>query len=439
MAYDKIFVIHQRLGKRLNYIMNPAKTTALNSGAVLQAAINCQLETAYADMKATKRRWDKTTGVLGYHIIHSYKPGEVTPEQAQALGMEFATRLLGDRFEAVVTTHTDHDHLHCHIVFNSVSFVDGRHYRNDFKAYFGDIRGLSNEVSRENGLSVIEPKGRGQHYAEWNAEHSGKTTVRGLIRQDIDAAIADAFTLQSFFTVLEKRGYTVKRGPNITHTAVRPPGGSRFIRLDSLGDGYTEDGIRERIAGSRDERPPQEPPKQTPPPFLIVPTTPRRYTVRRGSIRRGQKLHGIRALYVRYLYLLGKAGNSRYKKPIPFEIRKEVTKLERYKRQFCLMQKYHIDTDEQLFMLTDALQADIDALTDQRRTLYRRRRQGEDVTPEIEAINETLRPIRREMRLCRQIIEEMPRIRAQEIEARQEPENTKQQTKPKERRRSQWR
>ena len=144
MAYDKIFVIHQRLGKRLNYITNPAKTTTPNSGAVLQAAINCQLETAYADMRATKQRWDKTTGVLGYHIIHSYKPGEVTPEQAQALGMEFAQRLLGDRFEAVVTTHTDHDHLHCHIVFNSVSFVDGKHYRNDFKAYFGEIRGISN-------------------------------------------------------------------------------------------------------------------------------------------------------------------------------------------------------------------------------------------------------------------------------------------------------
>lgn len=438
MAYDKIIVIRKRLGKRLNYIMNPEKTTS-ESGTILQAAINCQLETAYADMKATKRRWDKTTGVLGYHIIHSFKPGEVTPEQAQELGVEFATRLLGDRFEAVVTTHTDHDHIHCHIVFNSVSFVDGRHYRNDFKAYFGDIRDISNEVSRENGLSVIEPKGRGQHYAEWNAEHNGKTTVRGLIRQDIDAAIADAFTLQSFFGILEKRGYTVKRGPNITHTAVRPPGGSRFIRLDSLGDGYTEDVIRGRIAGSRDERPTQEPTKQAPPPFLMVPTKPRRYTVRRGSIRRGQKLHGIRALYVRYLFLLGKAGNSRYKKPIPFEISREVTKLERYKRQFCLMQKYHIDTDDQLSMLTDALQSDIDALTDRRRTLYRRKRQGEDVTPEIEAINEALRPIRREMRLCRQIIEETPRIRAQELKARQEPENTKQQTKPKERRRSQWR
>ncbi|MGN1306305.1 MAG: relaxase/mobilization nuclease domain-containing protein, partial [Faecousia sp.] len=357
MAYDKIIPVHARLDKCIHYVCNYEKT-APSTGVILQAAINCELETAYADMVATKHRWDKTRGVLGYHIIHSFKPGEVTPEQAQELGVEFAQRLLGEKYEAIVTTHLDHAHLHCHIVFNSVSFVDGRKYQNKFHDYFGDIRGISNEVSRENGLSVIDPKGRGQHYAEWNAEHSGKTTVRGLIRQDIDAAIADAFTLQTFFSILENRGYAVKRGPGITYTAVRPPGGARFIRLDSLGEGYAEDDIRKRIAGSRNERPAPEPPKQSPRPFLIVTAAPCRYIVRRGSIRRPHKLHGIRALYVRYLYLLGKAGKSRYKKPIPFEIRREITKLEKYKRQFCLMQKYHIDTDDQLSMLTDALQAD---------------------------------------------------------------------------------
>ena len=443
MAYDKIFVIHARLDKRINYAKNADKTRAPESGIMLQAAINCDLQNAYADMTATKKRWDKTTGVLGYHIIHSYKPGEVTPEQAQALGVEFATRLLGDRFEAVVTTHTDHDHLHCHIVFNSVSFVDGRHYRNDFKAYFGDIRGISNEVSRENGLSVIDPKGRGQHYAEWNAERDGKATVRGLIRQDMDAAMADAFTLQSFFAILENRGYAVKRGSNIKHTAVRPPGGSRFVRLDSLGEDYTEDAIRERIAGGRDGHAVTEAPAPSPVPAhgqVFTATMPkhRRYIVRRGHIRRGQKLHGIRALYVRYLFLLGKAGNSHYKKPIPFEVRKEVTKLEKYKRQFCLLQKYRVNSDDELSMLTDALQADIDALTDQRRTLYHLKRQGEDVTSEIEVINLALRPIRREMRLCRQIVDETPRIRAQELQTRQEPENTQQKSKNKERRSGRW-
>lgn len=238
MAADKIIAIHSRLDRCIQYACNPAKVT--HCGHTLVSGINCQPESAYAEMCATKERWGKAGGVLGYHLIHSYAPGEVTPEQAHELGTELAQRLLGERYEAIVATHLDRAHLHCHIVFNSVSFADGRTYQNKFRDYFGDIREASNAVSRENGLSVIKPKGHGKHYAEWNAERQGKPTVRGLIRQDMDAALVVAVTLGSFFTLLEKQGYTVKRGPNIAHTAVRPPGGSRFIRLDSLGADYAQ-------------------------------------------------------------------------------------------------------------------------------------------------------------------------------------------------------
>ena len=254
MAYDKILVIHARLDKRIIYALNEAKTLRTENGQILQTAINCLLDSAYRDMLRTKRRWDKENRpIQGYHIIHSFSPGEVTPEQAHALSVEFAERLLQGRFEAVVATHIDHEHIHTHIVFNSVSCLDGKMYRDDFKAYYGDIRGISNELSWENDLSVIEPKGKGKHYAEWDAERSRKVTVRGLIRQDIDAAHTEAFTLQSFFDALQKRGYAIKRGANVKHTAVKPPGSDRFVRLDSLGDGYTEADIRERLNRSRTE------------------------------------------------------------------------------------------------------------------------------------------------------------------------------------------
>ena len=88
--------------------------------------------------------------MLGYHLIHSYAPGEVTPRQAHELGVEFARRVLGEKYEVVVSTHLDHEHLHCHILFNSVSFVDGRKYQNTFKDYFGDIRGTSNAFQMKN-------------------------------------------------------------------------------------------------------------------------------------------------------------------------------------------------------------------------------------------------------------------------------------------------
>ena len=179
MAYDKIIPIRQRMDNCLGYVLNEEKnsldhalTYAENPDKAHQlvTGINCQAATAYSEMQATKRRWDKTGGILGYHIIHSYAPGEVTPEEAHAAGVEFARRLLGNSYEAVISTHLDREHLHCHIVFNSVSFVDGRKYRSDFQSYFGTLRETSNAVSRDHGLSVIEETtGQGKHYAEWEA------------------------------------------------------------------------------------------------------------------------------------------------------------------------------------------------------------------------------------------------------------------------------
>ena len=260
MAYDKIIPLRARLDHCLDYVLNEEKsslsyalTYAENpeKSRQLVTGVNCQARTAFQEMQATKRRWDKKGGILGYHIIHSYAPGEVTPEQAHAAGVEFARRLLGDRYEAVVSTHLDREHYHCHIVFNSVSFMDGKKYRSDFESYFGQVRGTSNAVSRDYGLSIIHPQGQGKHYAQWDAESRGGATVTGLIRQDIDAAIQESFTFDTFLAALRRQGYAVKYGADVKHTAVRPPGAQRFFRLDSLGDGYTEADVRARLTAIR--------------------------------------------------------------------------------------------------------------------------------------------------------------------------------------------
>ena len=435
MAYDKIIVVHARLDNRIRYALNEAKTQRLENGQVLQTAINCQLDTAYRNMIQTKRRWDKESRpVQGYHIIHSFSPGEVTAEQAHRLSVEFAERLLQGRFEAVVATHTDHGHIHAHIVFNSVSCTDGKMYRDNIKAYFGDIRGHSNDLSRENNLSIIEPKGSGKHYAEWQAEKNGKPTVRGLIRQDIDAALADAFTLQSFFEALQKRGYTVKRGANVKHTAVKPPGSDRFVRLDSLGDGYTEADIRDRLNRSRSEPETPEPKKASP---VYIPKG--RFKVKRRSPEYGRKrkLSGLRRLYLHYLYLLSPLRPRR--RPVPFPVRAEVRKLDQYKRQFALLQKYRINNESQLSMLADALQADIDSLVISRRELYRRQRRGENVSAEIKEISLALRPIRRELKCSHQIAERIPQLQEHiRLDRQAEVQAEREITKPKERRHDLW-
>ncbi len=429
MAYDKIITIRSRLDHCVDYVLNHEKTdmaavldyigradkNALPDGrSVLETAINCNLESAYQDMQETKRRWGKTDGVLGYHLIHAFAPGEVTPEQAHKIGVEFASRLLGDRYEAVVSTHLDREHLHCHILFNSVSFVDGAKYKNTFKDYFGDIRGISNEVSRAHGLSVIEPGEGGRHYAEWNAEAQGKPTLRALVRQDIDAAIASAYTMKTFWRELEELGYTVKRGPNIKHTAVKPPGGQRFFRLDGLGDGYTETDIQARLSAVRSG---EAPPAPTGPSFrpIIQPLTPeRRYRPRGGIPGRPRKLKGFRALYFKYLYLLGAVPKRRPKKRAAFVSRAEIIKFDRYQEQFQYLMKNRIETADQLSMQYDALQASIDALTDQRRELYKIRRAGhggDAITDEIAGLTARVRALRRELKLCVRIERDIPTVK----------------------------
>ena len=207
MAYTKILVIHNRLDKCVGYTQDPEKTSleaaidyALDrektEQTCFETAINCDRESVYADMMDTKRRWGKEGRKRkGYHIIQSFAPGEVTPDQAHAVGVEFARRLLGDRYEVIVSTHLNKAHLHSHIVFNSISFVDGAMYRDQLKDYYGGdgvgIRGTSDAICREHGLSIIEPSeplGGPVSRAEWEAARQGKATVRDLNRQHVDEA-----------------------------------------------------------------------------------------------------------------------------------------------------------------------------------------------------------------------------------------------------------
>ena len=430
MAYTKIITIGSRLDRCLDYVQNHEKTSLSNAlqytmngekteGGYFESAINCELEHAYADMTATKRRWGKTgkSRVQGYHVIQSFAPGEASPEEAHAIGIEFVQNLLGNRYEAVVTTHLDREHLHNHVVFNSVSFMDGKMYRNNFRDYFGGdgvgIRGTSDALCQAHGLSVIDPSGSGKQYSEWQAEQDGRPTIRGLVRQDIDTALGQSFTYRSFLEQLRRMGYQVKHGPNVKHTAVKPPGSSRFIRLDSLGDGYTEADLQARIAAVRSGEAPTVDPPQFPAVFKLL-TRGRRYRVQgAGTRHKPRKLHGFRALYFKYLYLLGAIPTRRPRNRSALLLREEITKFDRYQRQFTYLMKNRIETAEQLSMQYDALQTEIDALTDQRRDLYKAKRAGqggEGIAQEITQITSRLRELRRDLKLCVHIEGDLPTV-----------------------------
>ena len=430
MAITKIIAIRDRLDKRVNYAVNGEKTT-LDTGITYAAnpekteqhfftsAINCEsCETAFAEMQATKQRFGKLGGVVGYHFIQSFAPGEVTPEQAHAIGVAFAQRLFGDRYEVVVGTHLDKAHLHNHVVVNSVSFVDGKKYHSSLGSYYFEVRSTSDILCWENDLSVIAPQGKGKHYAEWKAENTGKPTIRSIIRGDIDRIIGEAYTYETFLMLLRRRGYVVQNRPDRKYVTVLPPGGKRAIRLDSLGEGYTEQDIRRRLAAQREGG------AQTAP---TMTRTGKRYRVR-GKRPTGpkKKITGFQALYLRYLYLLRGTHRKKNFRRVPFSMRQEVIRLQRYDRQFRYLWTHGLTTAEDLEQRITVLQREIYDGEQQRKPLYRERRDAEDeayktqCSAEIDRQTAALREKRKELAMCRRILEDVPLVSRQVQQAEAE-------------------
>ena len=419
MGYTKIFAIRQRLDKTVAYAANEEKTCLdrlVDYAAdpekaemrLYESCINCKnMDNAYEVMVSTKRKWGKEDGVQGYHIIQSFKPGEVTPEQAHTIGMEFAQKLFGDRYEAVVATHLNKHHYHNHIVINSVSFVDGKKYHSNQKSYFQMLRAESDRLCQEHGLSVIKPKAKGKQYPEWEAEQKGTGTLRSAIREDIDAAIRYSYTMEDFWTLLQKQGYRIKRSEQRKYIVLLSPGAKRGVRLTSLGKGYGEEEIAARIRRQRDKGPPVKP--------RVEP--PRRIRMR-GSTKYipKKKVKGFMALYFKYLYLLRSARQPRVRRP-SYIMREELIRLKRYQQQFRYIQSNHIETAGDLTGRVEQIEQELLRLENERRPLYGLRKNGkeeelEEINKKIAQFNDTMKKLRLERNLCKRIQEDIPRVTA---------------------------
>ena len=250
MAYTSVLPVH-RLDRSIDYVKDRTKTTksagsleeaidyALNrektEQTIFEDAMGCTCENAYADMVKTKERFHKKDGVQGYHLVQSFAEGEVSPELAHLIGQELAEQLLKGQYEVVITTHLNTSHYHNHLVWNSVSMVDGKKYHSNAKSYFTEVRQISDQLCRKYGLSVIQTnQGKAMHYAQWKAEAEGKPTWRTVIRMDIREAIGVSFSWSQFVKEMEKRGYTWKL--NRRYPSLKTPGMERYIRLRSLGN-----------------------------------------------------------------------------------------------------------------------------------------------------------------------------------------------------------
>jgi len=366
MASTSIWAVKGWLGRVVIYAENPAKTENPEyyelSGATdndLQgltdvlayaqqdskterrffvSGINCVPEMAREQMIATKKEFEKEGGIVAFHGYQSFAPGEIAPKTAHEIGVELARRLWGKRYQVLVATHLDKGHVHNHFVLNTVSCADGRRYHRTKRDYC-DLRQASDDLCREYGLSVIESPQAGQsrHYAEWQAAQQGRPNYRGMMKADIDRAIAEAMTERQFFDNLRAMGYSVKRGEDIT---VRAAGRDRGLKLQrNFGPEYSIEGIRRRILEqARPRRPEPEPTRQV------------RVFLLRGTFRHTRRMKGFRALYFHYLYLLGKLPRHRPRPPEKVHPvhRGELIKIDQISRELRLLCEHEIDTPEQL-------------------------------------------------------------------------------------------
>ena len=415
MAYTSVIPV-RRLDRAVKYVMNKEKTMAVSLQDALDYAANrdkteqscfessyaCTLETAFADMRQTKERWHKLGGVQGYHLVQSFAAGEVTPELAHRIAKELADRVLGGRYEYVIGTHLNTGHIHSHIVWNSVSRVDGKKYRSNYKSYVTEIRAVSDELCRKYKLSVIDTENSkhvAKPYVEWLAEKNGQPTWRTAIRQDVDEAIQQSLTWRQFLNALERNGYEVRMGRK--YPVLRPPGKERFVRFKTLGKRYTPEAIQTRILYPQFNR-------------CFVENSPR---VQYGRLHGGKprrKLTGLRALYYRYLYELG-ALPRKPRRP-SYVVRQDAYKLDQRIRQMEFLSKHNIDTLAQLETYRQAKLGEIVQLTAERKSLYK----TNPDSPRIQQVNTALKQLRQEERLCRKIAEHSIEVQQHLTEARRD-------------------
>ena len=243
MAVTKIKPIKSTLSKALDYIQNPAKTDE----KILVSSFGCSYETADIEFGFTLSQAMEKGNNLAHHLIQSFAPGEVEYEKAHEIGRQLADAVTKGQHEYVLTTHIDKGHIHNHIIFCAVNFVDHHKYNSNKRTYY-NIRNTSDRLCRENGLSVVEPsENKGKHYAEYQADKAGKSW-KSKLKIAVDALVPQVSSFEELLQRLQAAGYEIKRGKYISCRAQRQ---ERFTRLKTLGTDYTEEAITERINGKR--------------------------------------------------------------------------------------------------------------------------------------------------------------------------------------------
>ena len=378
------------------------------------SGINCTPENANDVMLTLLEDTDKDD-IQAYHGYQSFKPGEVTPDVAHAIGVQLASELWGEDFPVVVATHIDRGHVHNHFCLSATGFSGKRYH--DCKATYKLMRDTSDRLCREYGLSVIEKpkKENRKHIAEVHAEQKGIPTIRQQIRADIMAVSNYELTLKNFYRAMENLGYTFAyRGQ---YLRIKPYGYNKFFRMDKLGYEYTEDAIRTRIIKNEREGS-----------WVKV--------YYRPTLR--EKPKGLYALYLHYCYLLGAIPKVIPKNREAYAaIKEDVRRARMYNEHAKFLGKYDLNTTIDLQRHEEKVESQIVDMCKERQALWNKIRWMTDadkvqpIREEIFALSKRIKELRKEQKMCKDIYDRSTAVArtVEQIEFPKPPEKAKQQTR----------
>ena len=400
MASTCIWPVKTRLDHLVDYVSNQEKTIGLktvidyatNEEKTLEkeyvSYLNCSMFDPYNSMVNTKNLFKDESEILAFHGYQSFDAGEVDADKAHEIGVEFASKMWGDRFEVIVTTHLNTEHIHNHFLINSTSFVDGKRYYNTYKDIY-KMREVSDEICLNQGLSVIE-KTKGNK----KKEYYQSKPLRELAKETIDHSIHISLTFKQFEREMELMGFVVAGdgdGYKIKHIT-----SSKYIRVKSLGNRYTYDKIRERIQ-KRDE-------------FEDVyerkgfDTTPwlRKY--------KRKQLTGFQKLVIHYQFMLGiLPKNNTRKFKVPKEYREAMKHINDISKQTIFICKNDIETLDDLHNYMANIEKTMEQVIDKRTKLYNQirrcndeglKKSMKDMTREL---SNKMADLRNEYKLCERI------------------------------------
>ena len=375
MAITKILARNGGLEQAIQYALNGDKT----EGRILTAHQNCDPGLEYRQMMDTKQDIGKIGGRQCYHIIQSFKPGEVTPELALEIAKKFAEEYLTG-YEVVIGTHVDKNHIHSHLVFNSVNGQTGKKYHVTTQEYYSQIRAVSDRLCREHGLSVIMEgsSSKAVSYIEWLRQSKGQPTFRSMLEADLRTAIEDANDLGHFFMLMEHMGWEISHGNRL---GFRLRGQDRFMIPGRKNPMFTEDGILAAIQGNLSA-------------IEAGQRLPSAYRVPYRPYKKHPKYTGFLALYVHYLYVLGKIEKRQYPPRMTPQLRKEVIRFERCREQFAFLRENGIATQEDMAAFQTRTEDTLTGLMKRRTILNvrkKKRRSLYDALADVEALEEARR------------------------------------------------